>query len=179
MSLSHKFIIAAVVLLLVSSVSASADWTKTSYLNGTLTTGYPQGLKCDALVTFLDGIYTYSYTLTYSGGLSPIHTYKVYNPNQSAFFSAINNDGFTNPADGTANQVSWINGTVQVGESFTFTYQSYYAPMEIDVYTVAIDTGKSATGKTLGMGAVIPEPSSMAALLFGAVALVPFARRRK
>lgn len=176
---TRKFIIAIVVLLLVSGVSASADWTKTSYLNGTLTTGTPEGLRCDALVTVLDSVYTYSYTLTYTGGVAPIHTYYVLNPNASSFFGATNGDGFVNPLDSAIGQVKWINGAIAVGQTCTFTYKSLYAPMDIDVYTVAVDTGTSAMGRTLGMGAVIPEPSSFAVLLVGAAGLVPLMRRRK
>jgi len=159
-------------------VSASADWTKTSYLTGNLVTG-TQGLKCDALVTVLGNVYTYSYTLTFSAGVAPIHTYKVYNPQTSGFFGGTNTDGFTNPANGTAAQIQWLNGTMAVGTSCVFTYQSYCAPQDIDVYTYAIDTGRSAYGRTLGMGAMIPEPSSLAALLFGAAGLLPLVTRRR
>lgn len=177
MTLSHKIIVAVLVIMLASSISASADWTKTSYLTGTLATG--QNLQCDAVVSLLNGVYTYNYTLTFVAGASEIHTYKVYNTNYSGFFNAANGDGFTNPTSGNASQISWINGVLAPGHSCSFSYQSYYAPMEIDVYTYAVDTGKSATGKTIGMGALIPEPSSIVALFFGGVALVPFARRRK
>jgi len=187
MSLSRNFVLAATALLVFGlSVSASAYVCDHSegYLEGNLATG--TGLACNAVVDFTGGIYTYTYTLIYSAGminpvsgLAPqIHLFDVDNPNGCRFFGAAA-DGFTPLATEGNGTVDWINGTINVGETRTFSYQSYSAPMEIYVYTYVENGGTYAEGETLGMGSMIPEPSSLAAILLGAAGMLPLAIRRR
>lgn len=160
----------ALVLLLALCVCASASIVdqKKSTLTGT---GNVKQLTCNAVVTLDSGVYTYSYALTYDIGPDIVHIFKVQNPNCAAYFNASNvpvdAGTFDNPADSNSNWIPWYNGQFAVGETRTFSYKSYYAPMEIDVYCYAVDGGTAAIGKTLGMRDVIPEPSSLAALVFG------------
>jgi len=182
MTVPRKLTLVMVALLMLAlcvSASAGVVRTKTSYLTGNMVIG-TKGLKCDAVVSKgLDNVFTYEYTLTYTAGVASIHTYKVQNPNTRPYTNAANTDAFTNPPDGSATFVQWLSGAMPVGDVRTFSYKSIYAPMELDVYTIAADTGTSALGKTLGMSGTIPEPSSLAALLFGAVGLVPLVMRRR
>lgn len=172
----------ALVLLLALCVCASAGIVaqKTSTLTGS---GNVKQLTCDAVVSLDAGVYTYSYTLTYDLGPDAVHIYKVQNPNYSAYFDADNTpydaSKFDNPADGNSGWVAWLNGELIEGESRAFSYQSFYAPMEIDVYCYAVDGGSAAIGKTLGMGDMIPEPSSLMALVFGIVGTGSLIIRRR
>lgn len=189
MTLSHKLTLVTVALLILGlGVSASAY---TSYITGEDSVG---SITCNATVSHgLDGIYTYSYELTYTTGTNDVHIFSVEDPSASEFFLAANvpadvppvANHFLDPTYDVENPwVTWINGNLKapvggVVDTRTFSYQSYYAPAEIDVFTYVMNGGDFAFGTTLGMGALIPEPSSFAALLFGAVGLVPLVIRRR
>lgn len=187
MTLPRVFaLVAAVVLVLGLGVSASAVQVAHSegYLAGTLAEG--TGLACNAVVDLTEGVYTYTYTLIYNQGIKDplsgnapyIHLFDVENPNGKSFFGAAG-QGFTAPADGNDLAVEWFNGEIREGETRTFSYKSLCAPMEIEVFTWVVDDGTYATGTTLGMGSMIPEPSSLLALVLGTAGLVPFAIRRR
>lgn len=170
---------AAALLVLALSVSASAVQVAHSntYLEGDLATG--TGLACDAVVDLTGGIYTYTYTLTYNAGVGGIHIFDVENPNGVNFFDAAGSAGFSGPNNGNATWIEWLGGELMPGNSATFSYKSYAAPMEIEVWTYVINGGTSAVGTTLGMGAALPEPSSLIALAFGATGFLPLAIRRR
>ncbi len=177
MTLSRVSAIAALlVLVLAASASAVQVAYDESYLVGDL--AGDNGLACHALVDLTDGIYTYTYTLIYTAGVGGIHVFDVENPNGTWYFDATGT-GFTAPADGNSLWLEWLGGEMNVGETRTFSYKSYAAPMEIEVWTYVIDGGTSAVGTTLGMGAYIPEPSSLIAFAFGAAGLVPIVIRRR
>lgn len=182
MTLPRKLALVTVALLMGLCVSASA-MVSHSHLVGDLVTT-EDGLICNAVVSQVGNVYTYDYTLIYTAGIGPIHIFDVENPNAGAFFDAVNQpvgkpDEFTDPADGNAGWVDWIDGEIRVGDTRTFSYKSYYAPMEIEVWTYVINGGTSAVGTTLGMRDMIPEPSSLAALLFGAAGLLPLVIKRR
>lgn len=187
MTLSRILALFTVALLVLGlSVSASADVyaERTDYLTGLLVTG-DSGLELHAVVTRgLDLVYTYEYTLTYTAGNAPINIFSVENPTPTQFNNAANVSGtgtaFNNPAfNASYGMIDWTGGELAVGGTRTFSYKSVYGPQIIGVYTWVGDHGDSAEGETLGMGAMIPEPSSLAALLFGAVGLVPLVIRRR
>ena len=131
--------------------------------------------------------------MIYLIGVSDVHIFGLENPNASEFFGAANvpdpdaGKHFTDPTYSVllpSANVEWIDGNLKapvlgVIDTRTFSYKSYFAPMVIPVYAYVIDGGDSAEGETLGMGATVPEPSSLAALLFGAVGLVPLVMRRR
>lgn len=187
MTLPRKIVLAgAAILMLALCVSASADIvvaTSTDHMTGT---GTIRDITCDSVVTrALNNVYTYTYSLSYTNGTSAVHTYRIQNPNGVAFHGAYNlpvgtgSVAFTNPPDATG-WINWTLGTMVVGGTATFSYQSMYAPMlDIKGWEIAIDGGGSATGKTLVMGDTLPEPSSLAAFLFGAAGLVPMVIRRR
>lgn len=187
MVLSHKLIIAATILLLVTCMSASADIAIVQRSTTLTGAGAVKNIACNAAVTRAsDGIFTYAYELIYNTGTSPVHTYKVQNPGHINFFGAENqpvgklNGEFDNPTWALADTwVTWLNGVINPGQTRTFSYKSIYAPQEIEVWTYAVDGGSTAVGKTLGMGNTIPEPSSLLALVFGVAGLLPIVRRRK
>lgn len=185
MSLPRKTALLAVLLVLALCISASASvvasWT--SHLIGT---GDINDITCNATVTKgVDSVYTYAYELVYTTGSAAVHTYKIQNPNAASFYNATNTSSdtaghFTDPAAGSDGWVYWTGGFINVGDTRTFSYQSVYAPMtDIQAWGVVIDGGTAATGKTLAMGASTPEPSSLAALLLGAVGLVPVMIKRR
>jgi len=192
MSLHRKVLLAAAALLMLAlCVSASAVQVAhdEGYLTGDLATG--TGLACNAVVDLEGGIYTYTYTLIFNQGLvnpltglvGAIHIFDIQNINGSEFLSATNTLGtgthFTNPTPGSPDWLEWVSGEIKVGQTRTFSYTSTYAPMEITVWTYVINGGTSADGKTLGMSDTIPEPSSLAAFLFGVAGLVPMVIRRR
>jgi hypothetical protein len=192
MTLPRKVALAAAALLVLAlGVSASAGIVahNEGYLTGDLATG--TGLACNAVVDLTGSVYTYTYTLIYTAGVidpgtgiaGGIHVFDVQNPNGVAFLSASNASGngthFTDPTAGAPDWLEWVSGEINVGQTRTFSYTSNYAPMEIEVWTYVIDGGTSADGRTLGMGDAIPEPSSLAAFLFGAAGLIPMVIRRR
>ena len=138
-----------------------------------------------AVVDLTGSIYTYTYELTYDTGTASVQIYKVQNPNGRAFFALSNvplgePNEFTNPAPGSTLWVIWNEGNLAVGTSRTFSYQSYYQPMlDKEVFCQAVDGASSATGKTIGMSAMIPEPGSILAISVGIIGLIPMVRRRR
>lgn len=185
MTLSRMTLLVAVLMLAIC-VPASAQVIvaqETTHITGL---GGISDIQCDATVTKgLDGIYTYEYLLTYLSGIATVKTHRVQNPNFSEFFDAANTPlgepaEFDNIAGtSTALWASWTNGWLQPGQTRTFSYKSAYKPQDILVWEIVIDGGSSATGHTIGMGDVIPEPASMAALLMGFAGLVPLVIRRR
>ena len=138
-----------------------------------------------AVVDLTGGIYTYTYDLTYDTGTASVQIYKVKNPNGAAFFAVSNvplgePNVFTNPAPGSTAWVIWDEGILAVGTSRTFSYQSYYQPMlDKEVFCQAVDGASTATGKTIGMSSMIPEPGSILAISVGIIGLIPVVRRRR
>lgn len=189
MILTHKLVLVLVVLLTLGlGLSASAVQVAHSedYLWGELVTS-ETGLACNSVVDLENGIYTYNYTLIYTAGVGGIHIFDVENPNKVAFDTTSNvpvgtapaGTAFTNPNPGTTDWIEWLGGELNVGETRKFSYTSTRAPMEISVWTYVVDGGTSAVGTTLGMGAMVPEPSSFAALLFGAAGLLPLVIKKR
>lgn len=122
-------------------------------------------LQADATLTGTTWTYTYVLTYTQStiGGI--VKTFQVESPAQTAFFNAANTDGFTDPVfNPAAWSIDWLNGNLAPGQTVTFSYQSVYQPDIIPVFALAVDSGQSAGGNTIGMGSTIPEPGSLMAL---------------
>jgi len=122
------------------------------------------------VVTLDASIYTYTYTLTYTQGTQAIHIYGVDNPNNVLFSAPATNSGFVLPVYAPYSLIQWGDDTgpsIAEGETKWFSYQSSNAPQDIKVYAYVVDGGSYAEGEVPGMGALIPEPGSFAALAIG------------
>jgi hypothetical protein len=152
-----------VVLGLMAVGAVSADWVMDSVLSGQLGT-----IDVHALVTFDGSIYTYTYEVTATGVVNPVHLFDVGNPNQLTYTAATNTGATHVFVDPTykpfLTSVAWSNGELKFGETATFAYESEWAPTE--VHTAVSGGGLSSDGLTLGM---VPEPTSVS--LFGLCAL--------
>lgn len=140
-----------------------------------------QHLSLYSLVTVDAGIYTYSYDLRYDAGtVASAEVFSVANWEDLGFYGAANGKDFQNPAYSPGDlEIKWIDGHITMGETVHFSYQSVYAPSEIEVYAYAVDGGAAAEGSALGMTTAVPEPSSLAGLALAAFGVVPLLRRRK
>ncbi len=130
-------------------------------------------------------LYTYTYTLTYLSGTATAHDFGIDNPNDSAFFNASNTPTsgghFVDPVyvAGSYDFIEWnTGGSLPVNGTDTFSYQSLYKPQDVDVYAFMMDGGSTAQGEVIGMSDVIPEPSALAALALGILAVAPKLVRR-
>ena len=154
--------------------AAYADWVMDSVLQGDL-----GSLDLHTAVTFdsITGIYTYTYELTATNVIAPVHHFDVGNPNQLKFFDA-QNVGATQPFDDPVYQswltsVLWSYGEIKPGGSATFSYQSYY-PAEVGSVS-AMDFGTRAIGETYVM---VPEPITAGGFGLLLLGLVGAYRRR-
>jgi hypothetical protein len=133
-------------------------------------------LDMHTVVTFDGTLYTYTYELTASSVVNPVHLVDVGNPIKLKYTDSSNSFAshvFYNPTyKPFLTSVSWSNGELKFGETATFTYQSIWAPTE--VHTSVSGGGLSSDGVTLGM---VPEPASYLSLL-GALAPLVLLRRR-
>ncbi|MCE5323839.1 PEP-CTERM sorting domain-containing protein [bacterium] len=125
------------------------------------------------VTTNIDGSYHYEYTLdfqqsTYMSG-EALTEFSVANRDNLAFTNQGSDHVFSNAV--SSNSVLWVNGNVGVGNTVKFWYDSFYS---YKVVEVTLSGGLPSSGDTLGM--VIPEPSSIIALL---TALGGFAFLRK
>jgi hypothetical protein len=155
--------------------AAYGDWVMDSVLSGDL------GILDLHTVVTLDGgtgIYTYIYELTATDVHSPVHHFDVGNPNQLEFFDAMNvgaDQPFVDPVyEDWLTSVLWSYGEILPGNTATFTYESYYGPIEGDVS--ALNLGTRAIGRTYVM---VPEPvtaGSMAFLFMGLAGLYRWKR---
>jgi hypothetical protein len=140
--------------------SANAAWDMHSVLTGGLGT-----LDLHSTVIFDGSIYTYTYVLTASDVVSPVHHFDVGNPNQLEFADAANTGAlyaFDNPVyESWLTSVLWSYGEIEPNYTAAFSYTSVYAPVEGDVS--ATDTGNRAEGKTYVMSTV-PEPTTIGGL---------------
>ncbi len=185
MSSLRKTALLAVLLMLALCVSASAN-VVASWTEHLIGTGDINDITCNAAVDKgIDNVYTYTYELIYNTGKAAVHTYSIENPNIGSFFDAANTSSapaghFTDPVAGAPGWITWTGGSINVGETRTFSYKSTYAPMtDVHGRQYVIDGGTAAIGNTIVMGSTIPEPSSMLAVLFGAAGLLPFMIRRR
>ncbi len=171
--------LALIVLAFVITCGAAMAESTTHTLYGALGTF---SLVCDT--TFTNGVWIYSYTLNFIQGEAEAASFSVGNPNLVYFWDAANTaspeNQFINPTYNPAfESVRWYDGYMEEGDVVTFSYKSYNAPMDIPVYCYAKDGGRIATGYTRGMGEIIPEPSSFAAMGMALVGFIPLMRRRK
>ncbi|MCX6344643.1 MAG: PEP-CTERM sorting domain-containing protein [Armatimonadetes bacterium] len=168
---------AAIIVAIALSVPASAltlDTTLTGYLGA-------GNVDVHAVVTKTANIYDYNYTISYVTGAT-LHLFGIANDSGVSYFDAANNGGFINPEYNALDayaDIEWLGSAIEAGQSRTFSYQSEYAPMDITVYAYALNSAGYAEGDTLGMGAMIPEPSSILALALGLTGCAPFVIRRK
>ena len=128
--------------------------------------------------------YTYEYALTfvsYGAGEDLAEGFRLGNPSKVPIFNMSNTGDFGNFADGVYDPISWSNGFMEEGDTVVFSFKSLYRPFEdpITVNCFVVDGAKTATGQTLGMAAMIPEPSAFATLGLGILGMVPMLRRRK
>jgi len=178
-------ITAAIVAAMALSIPASALTVDTT-LYGNVG-GDVGNVDVHAVVTRTGNIYDYNYTISYyavGGKSAAIHSFSISNDGGTSYFGAANNAGFSNSVYSESNAlaaIEWLgNGNaITVGQTKTFSYQSEYMPMDLLVYTCAADGGGYADGETVGMGAMIPEPSSILALALGLSGFAPFVIRRK
>jgi len=119
----------------------------------------------DSTATQNGSVWSYDYVLTYvstvEGGVA--HVFVVGNPNNCQYSNATSTGGFTNPSWPTP-ALEWLNGSLSVGNSATFHYESAYAPDIVPVNALVVNSGTYAVGYTLGMGTVVPEPGCLAGL---------------
>lgn len=129
-------------------------------------------------------VFNYTYTVTYNAGSADIHFFGVENPYDRPYFgtnnSPIDANAFTDPvyesSSGVPFFIEWTGDYGRVlttGQTRTFSYQSFYAPLATDVYCYAIDGGSAAEGGVIGMGPVVPEPASLLALACGVAGMAP------
>jgi hypothetical protein len=158
-------------LLAVGAVSA--DWLMDSVLEGEL-----GSLDLHCVVSLDSGVYTYTYELTATAVVNPVHLFDVGNPNQLVFTDAVNwgtSHSFTDPTyKDFLTSVAWTNGELKFGETGTFVYETVYAPME--VFTSVSGGGISSDGVTLGM--MIPEPGMLSLVGLCALGALGLIRRR-
>jgi hypothetical protein len=157
---------------------AYADWV--AEMNSVLSGGLGN-LDLHTLVTVdkMTGTYTYTYDLTATDVIAPVHHFDVGNPNQLAFFNA-QNTGADKPFEDPVYQnwltsVLWSYGEIVPTGTATFSYQSYYGPMV--GWATALDLGTRAIGETYVM--MVPEPASagsMALLLLGLAGVYRYRR---
>jgi hypothetical protein len=132
--------------------------------------GYSDDLV--ATVTEFGGVYHYEYELAFSdsylvnadqGIKAPLTTFSVGNLLDLEFVNAGNDGGLLNPVHGVTslNSVLWKNGTVPVGTTVKFWFDSPHPYQEVGV---TMQGGRVASGTTLGM---VPEPTTMATVMLG------------
>lgn len=156
---------------------ATANQHKQTSLNGGLG---DFNLVADAVKT--GDWWTYSYALTYVSGGPVVETFSVGNPCFAPFVTPENTDHFWNPlTDPVQAALDWTHGTMNVGDTVTFSYKSHNAPLEdpFTVFCYAVDHSEYAFGETIGMSESVPEPGSMAVLAMGLIGAVPMIRRRR
>ena len=162
---------------LLLCVSADA-FTRTTTLTGDLGT-----LKLIADASKSGSEWLYSYELTFQTGVEEVYKFSVGNPMQVAFTEAANTDEFIDPEYAPSwIEVQWYDGWMEVGDTVTFSYKSDNMPnLDIPVDCYAADLGKTASGKTIGMSELIPEPSTFAGIAMAIFGLAPtiLIRRRK
>ena len=170
-------IIVSLLALAALLLSASAyAYTQTDYLLGELGT-----FKLISSANVVSGEWLYSYDLTYQTGGPEVYVFSVGNPMQVAFWEAENTDEFFDPPyDPEWAEVKWVDGWMEVGDTVTFSYKSANMPnFDIPVDCYAMDGGMIASGSTIGMSEVIPEPSAFAGVAMAIVGLAPMLFRRR
>lgn len=175
-----------IALALALSSSAGADVFQT--LTGSQLTGGLGTFSLDATV-YRDLVgsnyqYTYEYALTFvSYGTKEdlAEGFKVGNPSKAPIFGMTNTGDFHNFDSGVYDTISWLNGFMEKGDTITFSYKSFNRPFEnpLTVNCYASDGGLTATGQTIGMSAMVPEPSAFMGLAMGILGAFPLMRRRK
>jgi hypothetical protein len=153
--------------------SANAAWVMDSVLTGGL-----GSLDLHSTVDYDGSIYTYTYVLTATDVISPVHHFDVGNPDQLEFADATNTGAlydFDNPVyQDWLTSVLWSYGEIVPTGTATFSYTSVYAPTEGDV--TATDTGNRAMGRTYVM--MVPEPTTIGGLGVLLLGLAGAFRRR-
>jgi hypothetical protein len=152
--------------------AVSADWVLGSVLEGEL-----GSLDLGCVVTLDSGVYTYTYELTATAVVNPVHLFDVGNPKRLEFTDATNVGGshsFQNPVFlDYLTSVAWANGELKFGETGTFVYKSVWGPRE--VFTSVSGGGISSDGVTLGM---VPEPGMLSLVGLCALGALGLIRRR-
>ena len=115
-----------------------------------------------------DGSYLYQYTLVFAQSAlnnAPLTVFSVADVPYLAFTDQSCSDpSFTSTI--TSSSVEWTGGSVPIGNTVVFSYDSAYSWQQVNV---SLAGGLPSTGTTLGMA--IPEPASLLVLLTGAAGL--------
>ncbi|MCL5103706.1 MAG: hypothetical protein M1133_06275 [Armatimonadetes bacterium] len=167
-------LVLGVLLAVCSSVWALPPNPYDTFLTST-TGGYVD--EVIAQVTQSGSLFHYSYEVKFldsfvvnqsTGQKAPLTTFSVGNMQNFEFTNAGNSGGIPNPIYNvtSANSVLWKNGNVPVGQIVTFWYDSKYLYEDV---SATLQGGRVATGRTLGMTGIIPEPASFVALALGMV----------
>lgn len=174
------------VMMVALSISASAEVYQTrpdSVITGNLGT-----FSLDATVyrDLVDSryVYTYEYALTYDTyGAEEFlaEGFQIGNLSKAAIFDVSNTGDFTDFADGVYDPIVWLGNYIDEGQTVTFSFKSFNRPFEnpISVNCNVLDGGTTAIGETIGMAAMIPEPSAFAAVGLGILGVLPMIKRRK
>jgi hypothetical protein len=165
----------AIASFLLGAAAVSADWVVDS-MDSVL--GGPLGsLDLHCVVTTDGSLFTYTYDLTATAVVNPVHLFDVGNPYRLVFGSATNAGASHSFKDPTykdyLTSVAWANGQLKFGETGTFVYLTAYQPME--VHTSVSGGGISSDGITLGM---VPEPGSLSLVGLCFLAGLGYIRRR-
>jgi len=172
------FCAVALMLVLVASAGAYADWGMTPLYNA----DHSQSVELTPSYSLSGSTYTYMYSLKNTTSSKTIQEFILTLPGAvsvSGFANIAGPTGWSALVRPTFNQLDWFKDTgssLLPGQTFTFSFTSSYGPSSTAVAGAACQDAIGLSGQTFSP---IPEPASLIAMMTGLVGLVGLKMRRK
>ncbi len=173
-----RYALASVLVLVFVVGLAGAGWAVPNPYVSTVSRAAPMAYSNEltAVVTQIEGGWHYEYTLVYAASANggKLASFSIANIHNLAF----SNQGSSDPsfqAAPSTNSVLWTSGTVPVGTTVKFWFDSVYS---YGLVNVTLSGGLPSSGQTLGM-VPVPEPASIIAIAFGMIGALPLMRRKR